>query len=256
MKPFNWYSRLYAPEGEGGGGDGKGPDDKVKGNGKLKVGGTEYEEADLNSAISLYKALQDEDTGKEIITRLATKAGLLNPEGTVKRKEGETKKEAESRAVKILKSKLGKDYEKFADAIGPAFDEIIEDALKDIKGRLDQPAPVITQREWNKEVETFMENYDLDSDLETAMMEAINDTPPKIHSENFDPKKYLRRRYMEACEELGVEPKNKTKQNKRGSSRRDNDDEFPDVQDREAPKGVTLDDAIEAAMRGIRYVRR
>lgn len=245
-------STLRGPAGEDGAEGGGGDEKKVST--KTKIGDNEYENKDLESSISLYKALQDPETGKEIIETLARKAGLLDKEGDVKVKPNETQKQAESRVAKALKAKLGKDYEKFADSVGPAFDEIIEDMLNERLGARDQQN---TAKTWSDAVDKFNDSYELTPDIEEAMQEIMAEAPPNFKSDKFNPQRYLTRIYKNAVEELGaaIKPKKGTSRSTR-SSTRGNDDELPEIIVRDAPKNVSIDDAVEAAMKGIRFRRK
>lgn len=232
---------LRVPDDGGNTGGGDGGDDKSKSN-KIKVGDTEYDPKDLESATSLYKALQDPETGMEIIKTLAKRAGLLDKEGDIKVKPGETQKEAESRAAKFLRKRLGKDYDKFSDSIGPALDELIQEALEE---RFGEAEANNTKNSWDKEVDKFNDNYTLTPEIEETMQELMQDSPPNFKAPKFNAQRYLGRMYRAAVEELGIENPTKPK--------RTTKEDVPDFVVRERPKNASLDDAIEAAMRGIRF---
>ena len=218
---------------------------------KIKVGSKEYESKDLESATTLYEALQDETTGREIIETLARRAGLLKED--LKPKPGESGKKAESRIGKALKAKLGKDYEKFSDTVGPALDDIIQEMITEATGSLRGET---TQDKWETSVDSFIKGHETTKEIENTMMELIQEAPPNFGRKGFDAEKYLARIYKNACEELGEEPKTKEAKGKRTRGRQaDIEDEFPDVIERDAPKNATVDDAINAAMKGIRFKR-
>jgi hypothetical protein len=240
-------STLWAPEEGAPSGSGDEKKNEPK-NTKLKIGSKEYEPKSAEAAMSLYEALQDEDTGKEIIETLARRAGLLDKKDLEPKKD-ETKKEAESRVAKALKKKLGKDYEKFSDAVGPAFDEILEEILNE---RFMERDSNNQTKSWSDNVDTFISNHEFTPEIETAMKEYIDDSPPNVGRKGFDAQRYLNRVYKAACEELEVEPKEKGSKKKRGDSTED----LPDFVIRDAPKNATLDDAVEAAIKGIRFKKR
>lgn len=254
---------LFEEAGDGAGsGSGSGADDKpvAPKSGKLKLDDNEeYDVKDLKSAISLYKALQDESTGREIIQTLAQRAGLLDKSGEVKKKPGESDKAAESRVAAALKKKLGKEYSQFADSVGPAFDEILDEMLAE---KLGADKGERAQEKWEAAVDKFNSEYETTSEIEEAMKELIEEAPPNFSRKGFDPARYLARMYKAACEDLDEQPKIKTNRRGKGETARGRNsgaaesDGAPDIVIRDAPKGVTLEDAVEAAMKGIRFKRK
>lgn len=218
---------------------------------KIKIGTKEYDPDHASSALSLYEALQDPETGREIIETLAKRAGILDKTGDIKVKPGETKGEAESRAAKFLKKRLGADYTKFSDSIGPALDDLIAEVLDE---RFGAAEAATTKTNWDKAVDAFNDDYVLTEEIETTMKELMEDSPPNFNRKGFKADRYLGRIYKSACEELGVEAK--TNRPAARSRSRSNDDELPDFVVRDAPKNVSIDDAVEAAMKGIKFNRR
>lgn len=248
---------FYGPlrEEAGDGKEGTGDDGKGKGgSSKLKIAGVEYEESDASSAMSLYKALQDPDTGKEIVETLARKAGLLDKEGDIKKKPGETDKAAKTRVAAHLKKKLGKDFDQFSDTVGPALEEIFEEMLAE---RDSSSSRESAKDKWDGAVDTFNSQYVTTPEIEDLMKEMIEDSPPNMGRKNFDPQRYLARIYKAACQEADQEPKEKQASNKKGSSPRGRNSDGDDsgIVVRDAPKNLTIDDAVEAAMKGIRFRR-
>ena len=260
-----WFTQLYEEakgDGEGGGGGGKGDGESKVDPDKIKIGTKEYKTKDLESAHTLYEALQDPETGREIIETLARKAGLLDKVGDVEVKPGETKKGAESRVARALKAKLGKDYDKFAEAVGPAFDEIITDMVKESLGERDSRN---SQDNWSKAVDSFAEQYELTPGIEEVMKDLMEEAPPNFARKNFDAERYLTRMYKNALEELDEQPKTKERKvsniknfgrRAQAASRGERGDEVPEIRDVDPPKHASIDDAIEAAMKGIRFRRR
>ena len=213
---------------------------------KLKIGSQEYAPELAESAMSLYNALSDPDTGQEIIRRLADKAGLLNTPKSVE-SQSHAEDRMEGAIHKALKGKLGKDYEKFSDAVGPALDEAIQSIINE---RFQQATVTNTQSGWEKSVDKFNGEYTLTPEIEEAMRELIEDAPPNLSRKGFDAQKYLDRMYNAAVDELGIE-KPRRKSGTRGKEERD--DEFPEFVVRPRPERVTVNDAVEAAMQGIRF---
>lgn len=204
------------------------------------------------AAVSLYQALQDPETSSTVIEHLARKAGLLTED---KNKGGDDKKDDKKKSFSAakLKAKLGKDYEKFADAIGPAFDDIIEERLAELTTRNTQ------QREtdrWTAEVDKFMGSYELTEEIESAMKDLMADSPPAVNREGFNAQRYLTRMYNQACAELDIEPKKAKGKGKRSRAEDIDDAELPDIREVEAPKSVSISDAVDAALKGIRFKRK
>lgn len=196
---------------------------------------------DRASAVSLYKALRDPDTANELIENLARRAGLLDKKGDLKDDKPVTKTEL-GRITKKLKAALGKDYDTFSDKVGPLLDDAITEYLEEHGGKVESRR---SGDKWENEVEKFTETHELTTKIEDAMKDIMKHSPPNFKSEGFSAQKYLSRMYKLALEELGEKPP----KDKKSESRND----FPDFEVRNAPKVITLDDAIDAAMKGIRF---
>lgn len=235
-------------DGGGGGGDKSGDVNQPPVDDKNK-GGDHKAAKETEAALALYRALQDPDISGDVIENLARRAGLLDRDKNRRSKDSDDDRPGESRAAKKLREKLGKDYEKFADTVGPAFDELIAEAVNELRSH--STAERETDR-WASQVDKFMESHELTEEIEDKMKELMEDSPPNTGRRGFDSQKYLTRMYKNACEELDIEvPKPKGK-----SRREDSDDnDTPRFVLRDRPKGATLDDAVEAAMRGIKFKR-
>lgn len=253
---FRWLDQgtimaaAAGAESSGGKEDNKENNESAADPNKVKIGSKEYDSNHAQSALTLYEALQDETTGKEIIETLARRAGLLGkddkPVEGITRKESEAK--LESLSTKVLKQKLGKDYEKFADAVGPAFDDIIKEYLDTRFGEVRQQQQATT---WGDSVDTFIGQHELTPEIETQMQELIELQPPNFNSKKFNAQKYLTKIYKDSLEELDIEaPEPKAR---KGRGRSQTDDILPDFVIRDKPKGATIDDAVEAALKGIRF---
>lgn len=241
-----WPSSVLFEEASGDPGDKGGTGDKDPKETKIKVGSREYDNKSLEAATTLYDALQDESTGREIIETLARRAGLLDKKEV---KEDKPKDKVESRSAKKLREKFGKDYEKFADTLGPALDELLEERLEELRGGMEAEG---SQAKWESSVDKFINKYQVTPELEEAMQELIEESPPNTRGARFNADRYLTRIYKNACEQLEVEPIEVPVK----SSSRSKDEGFPDIKEIPAPKGMTLDDAVELAMKGIRVRRR
>ena len=77
------------------------------------------------------------------------------------------------------------------------------------------------------------------------MKELIDEDPPSIGAKNFNAQRYLNRMFKDACEELGVEPESSKKESKK------KEESTPDFVEKVMKGKVTLDDAIDLAMKGI-----
>lgn len=219
-------------------------EDDSKGNKKKKDEDDGLDESDIKSARSLYKALKDPETSSEVIETLARRAGLLDKKGG----NTETKKEVKDelgRITKKFKSGLGKDFEGFSDKVGPLLDEAIKEYMEEHFGKASAKS---SEAKWEGEIEKFQESHELTRKVEKKMQELMEDAPPNIKKDGFKAQTYLNRMYKSALEELGEEapaPKKKSKDN--------DDDNESGIIERKRPAGLTTEQAVEAAMRGIRY---
>jgi hypothetical protein len=139
---------------------------------------------------------------------------------------------------------LGSEFEGFADKVGPAFDKIIQTYLDQKFG---ETRAASSQEAWTANVDKFMEEYVLTPDIETVMSEMMADSPPNVQRPGFNAQRYLTRIYNNATEELGLQPRRKT--SKKSESR----DEVPDFRVEIAPKTISVEAAVDAALKGIRF---
>lgn len=255
----NWLSAgvLMIPENEMGGGTGTGtgtgtetPAAKTT----ITIGGKEYTPEQAQAAISLHNALSDEDTGKEIVTQLAQRLGLLNKDGDLKdgKNTPESREKLEGKIHKTLKSKLGKEYAAFADLVGPALDEAVNELLGEVRGTVEK---TVTDQTWSDGVNKFLESHTLTDEIQDKMKELVEEAPPNVKNKNFDQQKYLGRVYKQAIEELGVEA---PKAPRKSRADDEGDDEGrPKIVVRERPTMASnedrLDRIVEDSMKGIRY---
>lgn len=229
----------------GGGGDDK--NKKPEGSTKIKIGDKEYEHSDIEASLNLVRSLQDPEIGREIVETMARKIGLLDKQGNVK--EDLTEKQKESISKKILKKALGKDYEQFADKVGPAFDEIIEEYMGKKLGDIESRNSKVS---WEGHVDKFTESHTMTPEIERTMRELMDDSPPNVKREGFNAQKYLTRMYNNAITELDITPPKRVNDKKRKSD--DDGDDVPEIVFRDKPKGtISVKDAVAAAMKGIRF---
>lgn len=222
------------------------PKDDKKEPKDIKNNESDLDENELKSATSLYKALKDPDTANEIIESLARRAGLLDRKGDLVNEDGKNKKDIKEKAQdkihKALRTKLGKDYEKFSDTIGPILDEAIQDYLKEHITKVDSKT---NESKWSDAVDTFMEGREIPKKVENKMQELMEEAPPNFSGKTFNAKRYLERMYKNALEDLDMEAPDKNKEE---------EIKLPgNFRVVKRPEKVSTDDAIEAAMKGIRF---
>lgn len=221
--------------------------EQESGKGKLKIGNFEIDAKSAESAIQLYRALQDPETGAEIVESLARRAGLLDKKGNLE-DTSQSDKKIEGKIKKALKAKLGKDYEQFSELVGDVLDEAVKEYVDEIK---ESGSRESRANSWNSQVEKFLEDHVLTEDIEDKMKELMDEAPPNTKSSNFDPQRYLRRMYKNALEDLEIEEPEPPKK-KSGTSRKSRNDDAPDFVERKVNRPPTVDEAIDAALKGIR----
>lgn len=248
---FGNFETLRAEEAggasaDGSGAGGSGSEDSAAST--LKLDGKEVSMDKLRSALSLHDALSDETTGKEIIGTLAERMGLLRKDGELKDpKTAEAK--LEGRVQRMLKTKFGKDYEKFADTLGPVMDEAIQEYLQEAIGNATANGEAVG---WEGEVEKFTESHTLNAQIEQKMEQLItrNGGVPK-GLRGKAAQEYLTDMYELAAHRLGVSPPEAERSSRRRSR---SEDEIPEFREVARPKGpLSIDDIVEAASKGIRF---
>lgn len=239
---------VDAPVGGGGGNDGAAPKNTVTINGK------EVDMATLASAHNLYESLSDPTVGKEIITQLARRTGILNDENlTTTPKAAE--KQLEGKLTKMLKTKFGKDYDKFSDTLGP----VLEDAMKEFMDEYkSESRATAAEGAWGNAVENFTETHHITDAISSQMEKLIirnGGRPANLSGKESS--EYLEDMYNLAVSKLGIDPEElEPKTSRRGQSRKTNDD-LPEFREERRPsKVLTLDEIVDAAARGIKYVNR
>lgn len=219
------------------------PEDN-KGNKKEAEEEDDLTPEEIKSSRSLYKALKDPETANELIENLARRAGLLDKKGKNTEDKKETVKEL-GRITRKLKASLGKEFEGFSDKVGPVFDEAMQEYMEEHFGKTEAK---FTETKWEGEVDKFRDSHELTRKIENKMKELMDEAPPNFKSGSFDAQKYLNRIYKNALEDSGEEaPKKSSKRSK------DNENDNNGIVERQRPKTVSVDDAIDAAMKGIRF---
>lgn len=221
---------------------------------KVKLGTKEYNINEAESAMNLYNSLKDENTGKEIIEQLARKIGLLDKKDEPIKKPGETDAAAERRFQKTLKAKLGPDFAKFADMVGPVLDDVIEEMFEEHRTSLEGTSDAST---WEDETDRFIEGHEINDDIQNKMMEIIKrdgGVPKGLKGKKAQ--EYLDDKYVLAIHRLGLELKDDGEGPKAHVGRRSRRalDEIPEFREEKRPKGpLTIDQIVDAASRGIRF---
>lgn len=218
----------------------------------FKINGKDIPIETLSAALNLHSAMGNPEIATEIVGTLARNLGLLDKAGDVKDpKEAQTK--LEGRVTKLLKSKLGKDYEKFSDAIGPVMDEAIQEYLNEHAASVESTSGEAT---WSGEVEHFTDTHTLTTEVETKMEEIIkrNGGIPK-GLKGKAAQEYLSDMYELAVKKLGgIVQETDNDDEERPLRTRRGRRERPEFREVERPKGVlSLDQIVDAAMRGQRF---
>ena len=246
---WKWPTRILREEagtGEGGAGGGGGTTPLTS----FKIGGKEVSVEDATTAVNLFNALNDPNIGIDVITSLASKAGILDKKGDLNVTESRAEKILEGKVTKMLRTKLGKDYEKFADSVGPALDEAIQSYLEDHKVSTETRT---AETAWGTAVESFTDSHATTPTIERQMTNLIqrNGGVP-AHLSIKEAKEYLEDMYELAIHKLGIELPDNPKESKPRSRR--GVDDVPEFREEARPKGrVSIDDAVEAAIRGVRF---
>lgn len=255
--PFGIF-RL--PEGgEGGGGTGTGTG---TGTGEapktFNVNGKDIPIETVASAVQLHQALSDPEVGKEIIEQLARKTGLLKGDTLVESPK-ETEKKLEGKVTKMLKAKFGKDYEKFADTLGPVLDEAIQEMLEEYKT---STSGEVAQNSWESAVEKFSESHVITDDISKEMTRLINRNGGRPNLKGKDAVEWLTDMYELAAHKLGVdidgleveEEDRNPRQIPANRGKRRGRNEVPEFREVERPKGsLSIDQIVDAAMKGQRF---
>lgn len=215
-------------------------------NNKPDVDDDGLSEEEQKSARSLYKALKDPETAQELIETLAKRAGILDKKGEPR----EDKKATEKKLGKItnaLTKKLGKDFEKFSEMVGPALDEAIDEIIEERFGNVEANS---TSDKWEESVDKFLENHETTSKVEKKMLEIIERNPPNLSRKGFKASEYLEDMWELAHRKLGISVPAEKEERRRGLR------DIPDITEKTVDKNISIDDAIDLAMKGIRIRRK
>jgi chorismate mutase len=216
----------------------------------FNINGKEVSPEVAASALNLYNALGDPETSSVLIRTLAERAGILKEDGEIKGDKNKAADKMEGRITRILKSKLGKDYEKFSDTLGPLIDEGIQEYLEEHMSKIGDTQAAGS---WADAVDNFTETHTLTDDISSKMTEIINRSGGRPNLKGKEATEYLNDMYELAVHKLGIEPPDNPKETRKGRNRRAIDD-MPEFREERRPKGpMSIDDAVEAAMRGVRF---
>lgn len=254
MHRFGLVQRIYeeAAGGEadkGGGSGGETPK-------TVNINGKDVDIATLSSAMNLHNALADPEVGKEIIEQLARRTGLLDKNDDVK--PNVTEKQLEGKVQKLLKQKFGKDYEKFADTLGPALDEAIQSYLEEHAAKVSGASAADS---WSGAVEAFTENHQLTPEVEREMEKIITRNGGRPNLKGKEALEYLSDMYELAVKKTGgrvINDDDDTDSDDKDDKdnaprRRTRKSERPDFREVARPKNPSIDDIVDAAMRGQRF---
>lgn len=274
---LNWMLRDILREEAGNEGQGGGQGEGDKAPKTFNINGKEVDPATAAAALNLYNSLADPETGREIIEQLARRTGILGEDGkapTVKEQ-----KVLEGKFTKMMKTKLGKDYDKFSDALGPVFDEAMESMVADLKADLTGTSEAST---WETVVDDFFESTRTTPELEAEMQRLIKRNggrPAGLKGKAA--KEYLQDFYELAAHKLDInlrtmrktssdDDDDSTRSGRRGirdgaddgGDDRDNTPrrrsarrgDIPEFRETARPKGpLSIDDIVEAASKGIKF---
>jgi hypothetical protein len=252
---LNWMFRdILREEAPTGDGDGSGGGTVQKTT--VTINGKEVPIETVSSAYNLYQSLGDPETGKEIIHQLALRTGILK-EGEAPTKSEE--KKLENKFTKLMKTKLGKEYDKFSDLLGPVFDEAMESFRNELK---DELSTTSDSTSWSAISEAFVESNEFTPEIETEMARLINRNggrPAGLKGKAA--KEYLQDMYDLAIKKLGLthvpdnrEADDDDSREVQPRRRRSKRSEIPEFREEARPKGpLTIDQIVEAASRGIRF---
>ena len=219
----------------------------------VTINGKEVDMATVAAAHNLYTSLADPETGKEIIHQLALRTGILK-ENEVPTKAEE--KKIEARFTKLMKAKLGKDFDPLSDKLGPVFDEAMEIFKNELR---EEQAQGSDSGNWDSTIEDFVSNNEFTPEIETEMQRLITRNggrPAGLKGKAA--REYLTDMYALACHKLGidveVEDVREAKQGRTPTGRRSRRSEVPEFREEARPKGVlTIDQIVDAALRGVRF---
>lgn len=265
-----WKDRLRLPAddgGDGGGGGDEGDKGNKGGNEKktFNINGKNVDPETAAAALNLYNSLADPEVGKEIIEQLARRTGLLKDNHVPDKKE---QKQLEGKFTKMMKTKLGKDYDKFSDTLGPVFDEAMSELINELKEEIGGKTEASS---WEGVVENFFEDNRTTPELEREMERIIKRNggrPAGLKGKAA--KEYLQDMYELAAHKLNLNLKTLKKISvesdetddtdeddepvMRRSNRRSRRNDIPDFREVARPKGtLTVDEIVDAAMKGIRF---
>jgi len=251
---LNGIGPFRAPEDEvpsGGTGTGTGTEGEVPK--VFKIAGKDIPVETLEASLNLYNSMSDPELSKEIIGTLADRMGLLNKDGKLKGDREAAGDKIETRFQKLLKTKLGKDYEKFADTLGPLLDEGIQEYLNEHKSNTDGAR---SGEAWADAVDRFTGTHQLTPEVSAEMERIIKRNGGRPDVKGKAALEYLDDMYSLAVRKLG----GVVQEDVDDRSDDDEEDERPAPRRRrpafryvQRPANPTIDQIVDAAMKGQRF---
>lgn len=228
-------------------------EEEVKEEAKKEEVTSDEDSEEASQALELYKSLKGPE-GRTIIANLAKRAGLIKEEDFTKLTE--VKK---TKAVKdVIKDALGTEYEFLADRLGGALDEIIHSQMEAIEARFTLSAKEAANQEADTALNKVNVKFKDFKKFETQIYDLMQSMPftgkGKLTMEN-----YLIHLYniakngneKDSSSSDLVRTVDKMKENAQDANLVSSDVSSSRV--KRGPVKPTLDEALEAASKGIRF---
>lgn len=139
--------------------------------------------------LALIKLLKDPRTQKAALSALVEQAGMKIAAGV------ETKKEAKTSSLEVLKTALGPDWAFLAEKLEPGLKQLIDDKVNELRGDFETNQQRQMLRESQEATERLYKKYPDMQRLESDIMSLMEKFPP---SENLPPYEYLESLYIMA----------------------------------------------------------
>jgi len=196
---------------------------------------SDEEAQEIETAVTLLRALRDPSQSKGIIQDLALRVGLISP--------GETVTKSDEKDIKaVLKETLADEYPDLKDKLEAILNKITEDSdrkLNALKEELAEKERKVAEREFSIELDTFFKENKLSEKEAELMIKEIHLVPPgpKISLKNYLSKIYTLVRVGKSTELKSVDRINRINANRKESSVRNLSS---DVDDKRISKGSAL----------------
>lgn len=204
------------------------------------------EEAELEQAKQLYKALKNPASAKMVIKAMAEQAGLLSVEGGTK----EEKKEAKKAIASIFKEHLGEKFGFMADEFGAAIEKVFEHYDSEQSAKFNKFEQDKVKNTLDAAVEKLYATHEDASKYEDRIFELMDEISA---GEKTTPEAYLKRLYQIAKSEATEKSTkfkiaDKIKNNSEDATTRLSSSSSREEKTNSKPKMLDLDDALEAAV--------